>query len=132
MRLKYIHNLDEISQIELNEWYQICDILFFPSLLESFGNPYIEAMATGLPICIIALLYARIVCETAALYFKKDVVEDAVKKIIRLQNSEYRSRLINKGKVVFESFPDTEETVLKFISLAESCVAVKETKSKQK
>ena len=89
-------------------------------------------MATGLPICIIALLYARIVCETAALYFKKDVVEDAVKKIIRLQNSEYRSRLINKGKVVFESFPDTEETVLKFISLAESCVAVKETKSKQK
>ncbi len=43
-------SFQNISQEKLNDIYNACDILIFPTLGEGFGYPVIEAMATGLPV----------------------------------------------------------------------------------
>ncbi len=46
----FVQHLGQISDHELNEIYNKCTALLFPSKNEGFGLPLIEAMATGLPV----------------------------------------------------------------------------------
>ncbi len=117
----YFINLGEITQRELHEWYQKVNCVIFPSKLETFGNPLIEAMAYGLPICAIDLPYARSVCEDAAIYFRKDDVQDGVDKILSLKSStSLRALLAAKGRQRFQSFPTWDEIVSYYIELSAS------------
>ncbi len=49
--------------------YHNADALVFPSLIESYGLPLIEAMTLGLPIIVSDLPYARALCGDQAIYF---------------------------------------------------------------
>lgn len=49
--------------------YKQCDALLLPTLLESYGLPYVEAMAYGLPIVTSDLDFAHEVCNDIAFYF---------------------------------------------------------------
>ena len=51
------------------EQYLHADALLFPSLLESYGLPLVEAMTTGLPIIVADLPYAQVLCGEEAIYF---------------------------------------------------------------
>lgn len=57
------------SGADAQQLYARADALFFPSLLESFGLPLIEAMAQGLPIVCSDLPYSRWMCGPQAIYF---------------------------------------------------------------
>lgn len=57
-----------IKQEQLQETYETHDILVFPSLVESFGLPLLEAMTTGMPIVASDRSWAREVCGGAASY----------------------------------------------------------------
>jgi glycosyltransferase involved in cell wall biosynthesis len=65
----WLRNLGRLPHREVRDRYRSCDGLFFPSLMESFGLPLLEAMWTGLPIVCSDLPYARWMCEDSALYF---------------------------------------------------------------
>lgn len=119
----FIYNIGEVPQEELVNWYQSSDILFFPSYLETFGNAFVEAMSFGLPICAVALPYARSVCDEAAIYYQKDSVEDAAKNILRLKNDiHFREKMSNKSKERFYEFPSWEEVARRYLSILENLI----------
>jgi glycosyltransferase involved in cell wall biosynthesis len=49
--------------------YEAADLFVFPSLVESFGHPLVEAMAAGLPIVASDIAIHREICGDAAEYF---------------------------------------------------------------
>ena len=54
---------------QLHDLYRRADVFVFPSFVESFGLPLVEAMACGLPIVASDIAVNREVCGKAAAYF---------------------------------------------------------------
>ena len=76
-----IINVGRVERSETYELYQASDALFFPSLIESFGIPLVEAMEVGIPIYTSDRDFAHTVCGDYATYFDPLDVEDISKKI---------------------------------------------------
>ena len=70
-----IKALGTISHQECFEYYATTNGLLFPSLMESYGLPLIEAMYAGLPIIAPKLEYAEWICGSEAMYFDPNNVE---------------------------------------------------------
>jgi len=64
-----IVNVGSVPPTELAVYYANCNGFILPTLLETFGLPYLEAMRFGLPILTSDLDFAREVCGPAARYF---------------------------------------------------------------
>ena len=54
---------------ELVDWYRAAEVFVYPSLMEGFGLPVLEAMACGTPVICSDLPSLRDVAGDAALYF---------------------------------------------------------------
>jgi alpha-1,3-rhamnosyl/mannosyltransferase len=61
-----------VPKEDLPNLYANCRAFLLPTVIETFGQPFVEAMAAGS--CVIAadLPFAREICADAALYFEKD------------------------------------------------------------
>lgn len=55
--------------------YERADALIFPSFLESYGLPLVEAMVMGIPVIASDLPYARVLCGDEGIYFNPDSPE---------------------------------------------------------
>lgn len=87
-----------VSDEELAELYKNAAIYAFPSLLEGFGLPPLEAMAHGLPVVAADSSCLPEILDEAALYFDPRNEKDALDKIVRILSDEsLRAKLINKG-----------------------------------
>ncbi len=83
---------------ELHSLYAACDLFLFPSFLESFGHPMIEAMASGLPSVAAETPVNHEIFGDCALFFRPfdpQACANAVRKV--LENDEMRRRLQRKG-----------------------------------
>ena len=88
-----VTNLGRLSAAECVQKYSEVDGLLYPSMLESFGLPLVEAMTAGLPIVCADLPYARWLCGEPAIYF--DCQEPlaawaAIRELERRLNSGWR------------------------------------------
>ncbi|MGY8914247.1 MAG: glycosyltransferase family 4 protein [Flavobacteriales bacterium] len=101
------------DQLLLNA-YQGATVFVFPSLLEGFGFPIAEAMASGCPVITTNEAPMNEVGGSAALYIERCPNDDAMQswaiesakvleKIVQL-NSEERAQLIRKGLINAERF----------------------------
>jgi glycosyltransferase involved in cell wall biosynthesis len=74
-----------LSEIELEELYRAADAFVFPSLLEGFGLPVLEAMARGIPVASSDRTSLAEVAGDAALLFdpeNEQSMADAIERLL--------------------------------------------------
>jgi glycosyltransferase involved in cell wall biosynthesis len=79
-----IHHLDNLDRAALNAALRRAEALLFPSLLEGFGLPVLEAMACGLPVITSDRSSLPEVAGDAALYVDPDDPASIAAAIVRL------------------------------------------------
>lgn len=83
---------------DLSVLYSEAEAFVFPSLLEGFGLPGLEAMARGCPVAASNSSCLPEVYGAAALYFDPLDIKDMVEKILEVtRNTSTRNRLVKKG-----------------------------------
>lgn len=86
------------------------DIIFLPSILETFSGVYVESMATRRPLVTTDKDFAKDICQDAALYFQKMNHTDAGDKIASLINSQsLYQKLISNGEQRIKSIPTIQQ-----------------------
>jgi len=90
---------------ELFYLYRQAEALVFPSLLEGFGLPGLEAMAAGIPVIAADNSCLPEIYGQAAIYFDPLKVEDITQKIKELlENKKEEKELIGAGKEQLEKY----------------------------
>jgi len=112
---KNVINLGSVLPKNVPYLYEQADIVFVPTLLETFSAVYPEAMYMERPILTTDLPFSKDICKNAALYFDPDSIDDCVSKIMQLMTSDgLRKELVNNGLKRVEDF-DLPETRFKKI-----------------
>lgn len=100
-------NLGPIPNASMADHYQHCDGVLMPTLLESFGLPFVEAIAMRRPVLASDIDFAREACGEAALYFDPWSTESLVAAIGRFRDEPaLRERLLQAGRERSVEIPD--------------------------
>jgi glycosyltransferase involved in cell wall biosynthesis len=105
-----------VSDEELPCLYQQADLFVYPSLMEGFGLPPLEAMANGIPVACSSAGPLPEVVGDAAVFFNPVDIQDMERAIREaLESSKLRARLVTQGLKQVErfSFCRTAEETLK-------------------
>jgi glycosyltransferase involved in cell wall biosynthesis len=84
-----------VAREELAELYRTASALIFPSLYEGFGQPPLEAMASGTPAAVSCAGSLTEVCGDAALYFEPTSVDEIAEAIVAVLDRP--GHLIERG-----------------------------------
>jgi glycosyltransferase involved in cell wall biosynthesis len=84
-----------VPREELAELYRTASALVFPSLYEGFGQPPLEAMASGTPVAVSRAGSLPEVCGDAALYFEPTSVDEIAEAILAVL--ERPGHLVERG-----------------------------------
>jgi glycosyltransferase involved in cell wall biosynthesis len=112
---KNLRCLGVLSPEDCHRYYYECDGLFFPSKLESYGLPLMEALlGPKIPVLAADRPYARELCGRLAIYFDPDKPADLVAKIagmINQQDTDVTSECLGELPT-FESWSDMSKKML--------------------
>ena len=119
---KGIHNIGNVDPEFCPYLYNNSDIIFVPSLLETFTAIYPEAMISQKPIVTTNLDFAKSICGNAALFYKYDDPNDAANKIIYLiEDKSLINDLVSKGLDRLKTFDSGETRFAKILNKIETC-----------
>lgn len=105
-----IRNIGPVAVVDGPDLYAAADIVFMPSILETFSAVYPEAMISGCPIVATDLDFARDICADAACYYSPLDPASAAIEILRVASSpELFQELVMKGRERFTNFPSQSE-----------------------
>lgn len=114
-KLDCIINVGKVAGVNMPALYQQCDVLFLPTLLESFGLPYVEAMACRMPIITSDLDFAHDVCGDLAGYFNPFDANSILSVMQNIFTDEYQVKeRIKLGKARIAESPDWAEVFSNF------------------
>lgn len=92
------HFLGYVSNEQLSALYSATEVFVFPSIIEGFGLPVVEAMQFGVPVIASDTPALLEVCGGAALHVPandSDALAEQIKQVI--EDSQLKSSLIQRG-----------------------------------
>ena len=101
-----IHIVGAVPYAEVRSYYDDASLFVFPSYLETFGHPLLEAMASGTPLVAADIPVFREIAGDAALFadpFSSEALADAIEKV--LSSEALRRELIDRGGARVREFP---------------------------
>jgi len=105
--------------------YSFADLFVFPSLIEGFGLPPLEAVSLGCPVILSDIPILREIFGESGLYFNPYSEEDLAKAILKvISDSEFKIGLLEKQKERLKIF-DKNKIIDQYISLFERIVGEK-------
>jgi glycosyltransferase involved in cell wall biosynthesis len=94
-----IHIVGEVPYAQIPAWYAGAACFAFPSYLETFGHPLLEAMAAGLPIVAGDIAVSREVAGDAACYADPHDASALARTLERvLSDGDLREKLRERGR----------------------------------
>ena len=113
-----IVNLGRIPVKFCPQLYVESDVLFLPSLIESFSANYPEAMKMKKPILTSNYSFATSICGDAASYFDPTNPNDIADKIIELiEDKEKYDQLLEKGTIQLKNFGTAKTRASKYLEI---------------
>jgi glycosyltransferase involved in cell wall biosynthesis len=113
-------NIGPVSAARLAEVYRSADAFVLPTLLESFGRTYLEAMRFGLPVLTSDRDFARHLCGEAALYFDPLDPGSVAQNMARIiEDRQLAARLIVEGQRNVRQIPTWEDIAAQFVAVLE-------------
>jgi glycosyltransferase involved in cell wall biosynthesis len=110
-KLKTYKHLDDVVMLGYTEEQELVNIvssayaLVYPSLLEGFGVPVLEAMQCETPVITSINSSMQEIANNAALYADPNSHEDIAEKMMRIYKDEdLQKELIEKGKIVSKEY----------------------------
>ncbi|PKO98509.1 MAG: hypothetical protein CVU13_10145 [Bacteroidetes bacterium HGW-Bacteroidetes-8] len=108
-------NLGTLDKRQMNCLYNDCDGVIFPTLLETYGLPFYEAMAYEKPIFTSNLDFAKDACEDFAIYFNPFDAEDIINKITNnIYSKDQILFMTNTGLIKFKKLPSWPEVITEY------------------
>ena len=119
--IQFINPSDEV----IISLYKFADLFVFPSLLEGFGLPPLEAVSLGCPVILSDIPILREIFGEAGFYFNPHSEEDLAKAILKvISEEEFKIGLLEKQKERLKMF-DKDKIIDQYISLFERIIGEK-------
>ena len=95
-----------------------CDVIFLPTLLETFSASYPEAMVMNKPILTSGYSFAKSICGDAAEYFDPLKPKEIAEKIIYIMNNKKRyNELVDLGAKKVLTFPTARQRAIQYLEI---------------
>jgi len=91
----FVKNKGPFSYTEALEIYNDCDIVFMPSVLETFSTSYLEALASNKTLLVADKEFSREICLDAAYYFSPKDASSALEGIKYCLNDGLSANSVN-------------------------------------
>jgi glycosyltransferase involved in cell wall biosynthesis len=120
---RVIVNLGPVEMSDVSSLYRQCDALLMPTLLETFGAPYVEAMFHKRPILTSDLDFAHYLCGEAAQYFNPCDASSLVAAMEQLNaRPDLREAQVASGARRLAEMWDWQQVFEQYVNLLEGLV----------
>jgi len=118
-----IINIGPVEMKNVPSLYKQCDGLLMPTLLESYGLTYFEAMYHKLPIFTSNIDFAKEACKNVAFYFIPFDANDILNILIETYNNKnLLKEKVEEGKKLVESMDKWQDTIVKYCNFFEKII----------
>ncbi len=112
----------DLARPDLRALYQNCAGFVLPTEMETFGQPFVEAMTAGAPVIAADRGFARELCQDAAIYVPAgDTAALAAALETVATDAAARTAMIDRGRQRGQAFSWTREAA-ETLQLLESCI----------
>ncbi|WP_439145972.1 glycosyltransferase [Vibrio sp.] len=105
-----ICNIGPVAHDQCSDLLNSVDALLMPTLLETYGIPYVEAMKAGIPIFTSDRDFSRAVCQESAIYFDPLDSEDIYSKLVSsINNPDFLEEKVSTYNKLLYALPDWDK-----------------------